>query len=82
MECTITRPGTRLSSNEAHKGLRGALGPSLVPGREGVLGHHPANRGVPKCTHNRVKKSVSELVDHTLYIEILIKVQMFSFYLD
>jgi len=52
---------------EAHKGLRGALGPSLFPGREGVLGHHPANRGVLKCTHSQAKKSVSELVDHTLY---------------
>jgi len=45
------------------------LGPFLVPGREGVLGHHPANRGVPKFTHSQVKKSVSELVDHTLYIK-------------
>jgi hypothetical protein len=49
-------------------GLASSIRPSLVPGREGVLGHHPANRGVPKCTHSRVKKSVSELVDHTFYI--------------
>jgi len=27
----------------------------------------PCKQGVPKCTHRRVKKSVSELVDHTLY---------------
>ena len=65
---TITRRWyTTLSSTEAHKGLRGALGPSLVIWREGVLGHHPANRRVPKCTQSRVKKSVSELFDHTLY---------------
>jgi len=48
--------------------MRGTQGPSLVPGRAGVLGHHPANRGVPKYTHSQVKTSVSEHFDHTLYI--------------
>jgi len=58
---------TRLSSTEAHKGLRGAPGPSLIPGREGVLGHHLTHRGVPKHTNSRVKKSILEHFDHTSY---------------
>ena len=40
---------------------------SLVLGREGVQGHNPANRGAPKCTHSRVKKSVTELFDQNFY---------------
>jgi hypothetical protein len=30
----------------------------VVPGREGVLGNHPGNRGAPKCTHSRVKSTM------------------------
>jgi len=43
------------SSTEAHKGLSGALVPSLVPGREEVLGHHPAN-GCPEVYPQPSKK--------------------------
>ena len=57
--------------------MRGALGPFLVPGREGVVGHYPANRGVPKCTHSRVKISVSEHFDHTLYVSTNYKIPSF-----
>ena len=77
---TITRCRYTTLFNQSSQRLRGTLGPSLVPGRAGFLGHHPANRGVPKCTHSWVKKSVSELVDHTLYSQNYIRLKKKSYF--
>jgi len=37
------------------------------PLSQGILGHHPANRGVPKCTHSRVKFSLGTFWSHLVY---------------
>jgi hypothetical protein len=71
--------GTRASSIKAGEALSKSFAPSFVPWREDAQGHIPPNRRVPTPHPSGVKDPVSELIDHTLYIDNTVISQAYFF---